>query len=51
MAGAVGSAAGPLLAYALLSVVDLRWVYLLCAVAFLSGLVVIKELKAQKPGF
>jgi MFS family permease len=43
MAGDVGSAAGPLLAYALLSVVDLRWVYLLCAVAFLSGLVAVKK--------
>lgn len=36
--GDVGSMAGPFLAFALLSVVDLRWVYLLCALAFLIGL-------------
>jgi MFS family permease len=37
-AGDVGSMAGPFLAFALLSVVDLRWVYLLCTLTFLAGL-------------
>lgn len=37
-AGDVGSMAGPFLAYALLSVADLRWVYLLCTFTFLVGL-------------
>jgi MFS family permease len=37
-AGDVGSTAGPLLAFALVTVVDLRWVYLLCSLAFLAGL-------------
>jgi MFS family permease len=37
-AGDVGSMAGPFLAFALLSVVDLRWVYLLCTFTFLAGL-------------
>jgi MFS family permease len=37
-AGDVGSMAGPFLAFALLSVVDLRWVYLLCTFTFLVGL-------------
>jgi len=36
--GDAGSMAGPLLAFALLSVVDLRWVYLLCMFTFLVGL-------------
>jgi MFS family permease len=43
-AGDVGSAAGPLLAYALVSVADLRWVYLLCAGVLLSALVAIRRL-------
>jgi MFS family permease len=37
-AGDVGSMAGPFLAFALLSVVDLRWVYLLCTFTCLVGL-------------
>jgi len=37
-AGDVGSTAGPFLAFALLSVADLRWVYLLCTLAFVAGL-------------
>jgi MFS family permease len=39
-AGDTGSALGPLLAYALAVSLDLRWVYLLSAVALASGLVV-----------
>ena len=38
-AGDAGSAAGPLLAYALAVVVDLRWVYMLCAGILALGLV------------
>jgi MFS family permease len=37
-AGDVGSMAGPFLAFALASAVDLQWVYLLCTLAFLAGL-------------
>lgn len=36
--GDVGSMAGPFLAFAMLSVVDLQRVYLLCAFSFLVGL-------------
>lgn len=43
-AGDVGSAAGPLLAYALLSLIDLRWVYLLCSLAFASSLLAVRHL-------
>jgi MFS family permease len=39
-AGDTGSAAGPLVAFALAVTLDLRWVYLLCAVALASGLAV-----------
>lgn len=39
-AGDTGSALGPLVAYWLVVAVDLRWVYLLCAVALGSGLIV-----------
>jgi MFS family permease len=38
-AGDIGSATGPLVAYALILSVDLRWVYLLCAIALLSAFV------------
>ncbi len=38
-AGDIGSATGPLVAYALAVTVDLRWVYLLCAVVLASGLI------------
>ncbi len=44
-AGDVGSMAGPFLAFALLSVVDLRWVYLLCTFTFLVGLWLIRTLR------
>jgi MFS family permease len=37
-AGDVGSTAGPFLAFALVSMADLRWVYLICSVTFLIGL-------------
>jgi MFS family permease len=37
-AGDIGSATGPLLAYALAPVLELRWVYLLCAVVLASAL-------------
>ena len=37
-AGDIGSATGPLVAYALASALDLRWVYLLCAVLLASCL-------------
>lgn len=37
-AGDVGSMAGPFLAFTLITVVDLKWVYLLCSVTFLAGL-------------
>jgi MFS family permease len=36
--GDIGSMAGPFLAFALLAVVDLQWVYLLCTFTFLIGL-------------
>jgi MFS family permease len=44
-AGDIGSATGPLLAYALAPVVSLRWVYLLCATVLVLGL-----LAATGPG-
>lgn len=47
-AGDVGSAAGPLLAYALLSLVDLRWVYLLCGLAFASSLLVVRSVATRR---
>jgi MFS family permease len=46
-AGDVGSMAGPFLAFALLSVVDLRWAYLLCTFAFLVGLWLIWRLRTH----
>ncbi len=36
--GDIGSAAGPFLAFALVTLVDLRWVYLLCTALFVLGL-------------
>jgi MFS family permease len=39
-AGDTGSGIGPLVAYALAVTLDLRWVYLLSAVALASGLAV-----------
>jgi MFS family permease len=41
-AGDVGSAAGPLLAYALLALLDLRWIYLLCSLGFASSLLAVR---------
>jgi MFS family permease len=38
-AGDIGSAAGPLLAYALAATLDLRWVYLCCGLALVSTLI------------
>lgn len=35
-AGDIGSTAGPFVAYALLAILDLRWIYLLCALALAS---------------
>jgi MFS family permease len=46
-AGDVGSAAGPLLAYALVSLIDLRWVYLLCSLAFASSLLAVRHLAVR----
>lgn len=46
-AGDVGSAAGPLLAYGLVLFVDLRWVYLFCALVFLSGLGAVRGLRSN----
>ena len=40
-AGDLGSATGPLLAFAVAGTVDLRWVYLFCAVALVTGLLAI----------
>jgi MFS family permease len=47
-AGDLGSTAGPFLAFALLAVLDLRWVYWLCTLAFLAGLWMIWNLHSQK---
>ena len=38
-AGDIGSAAGPLVAFALVAVIDLRWIYLLSALALASALI------------
>jgi MFS family permease len=46
-AGDVGSMAGPFLAFALLSVADLRWAYLLCTFAFMAGLWLIWRLQTD----
>jgi MFS family permease len=46
-AGDLGSTAGPFLAFALLAVLDLRWVYWLCTLAFLAGLWLIWDLHSQ----
>lgn len=39
--GDIGSALGPLVAFALVLVVDLKWVYLFCSLAFAVGLVLV----------
>jgi MFS family permease len=48
-AGDVGSTAGPFLAFALVSVIDLQWVYLICSVAFLIGLGLIWSSRRTQP--
>ena len=48
-AGDAGSMAGPFLAFALISVVDLRWVYLVCTLAFVAGLGLLWWLRAVRP--
>ena len=47
-AGDLGSAAGPLLAYALLAWIDLRWVYLLCGLGFASSLLAVRYARARQ---
>jgi MFS family permease len=47
-AGDLGSAAGPVLAFALLAALDLKWIYLLCSVAFLIGLWLILDLRRRQ---
>jgi MFS family permease len=49
-AGDIGSAAGPILAYALAARLELRWVYLLCAIVLASGLIVSGGHRAAKQG-
>jgi MFS family permease len=46
-AGDLGSAAGPLLAYAVLAFIDLRWVYLLCSLGFVSNFLVVRSAMAH----
>jgi MFS family permease len=46
-AGDLGSAAGPLLAYAVLALIDLRWVYLLCSLGFVSNFLVVRSAMAH----
>ncbi len=41
-AGDLGSATGPLLAYALVSLISLRWIYLLCGLSFVSSLLALR---------
>jgi MFS family permease len=42
-AGDLGSAMGPLLAFALLSLISLRWIYLLCGLTFVSSLLALRH--------
>ncbi len=41
-AGDLGSATGPLLAYAIVSMISLRWIYLLCGLSFVSSLLALR---------
>jgi MFS family permease len=41
-AGDLGSAMGPLLAYTLVSLISLRWMYLLCGLVFASSLLALR---------
>lgn len=43
-AGDIGAAAGPLLAFALAQVIPLSWLYIMCVVAFLVGMVILRRL-------
>jgi MFS family permease len=47
-AGDAGSAAAPFLAFALLSAVDLKWIYVLCSATFLAGLGLILGIRREK---
>jgi MFS family permease len=47
-AGDIGSTGGPFLAFALLTVVDLRWIYLFCSLTFVFGLGLIWNLHGRK---
>ena len=44
-AGDIGAAAGPFLAFALALVIPLGWLYVICAFAFLVGLLVLRRLR------
>ena len=46
-AGDVGSMAGPFLAFALVSFVDVRWVYLICTIIFVIGLWLIWQMRKR----
>ncbi len=46
-AGDLGSTAGPILAFALVVAVDLKWIYLLCSLTFLLGLWLVHDLKGR----
>jgi MFS family permease len=46
-AGDIGSMAGPVLAFGLLAVVDLRWVYLICAAVLLAGLALLWQTEKE----
>jgi MFS family permease len=47
-AGDLGSAMGPLLAYTLLSLISLRWIYLLCGLTFVSSLLALPYTAANR---
>jgi MFS family permease len=47
-AGDLGSATGPLLAYALVSLISLRWIYLLCGLSFVSSLLALRHAVAAQ---
>ncbi|NOZ49449.1 MAG: MFS transporter [Chloroflexi bacterium] len=46
--GDIGSATGPFLVFALVTVIDLRWVYFFCAALFLLGLWLIARLQRSE---
>jgi len=47
-AGDLGSATGPLLAYAVVSLISLRWIYLLCGLSFVSSLLALRYAVADR---